>query len=40
MLTLDKAYYRVPGQDVWRCLSEQGVPEKYMRLVKNTYEDV
>ena len=30
---------RVPRQDVWRCLREQGVPEKYVRLVKDTYED-
>ena len=23
----------------WRCLREQGVSEKYVRLVKDTYED-
>ena len=32
-------YDRVPRQEVWRCLREQGVPEKYVRLVKDTYED-
>ena len=31
--------YRVPRPEVWRCLREQGVPEKYVRLMKVTYED-
>ena len=26
-------------KQVWRCLREQGVPEKYVRLVKGIYED-
>ena len=38
-IDLEKAYDKVPGQEVWRCLWEQGVPEKYVRLVKDTYED-
>ena len=29
----------VPRQEIWRCLREQGVLEKYVRLVKDTYED-
>ena len=41
-IDLAKAYrgwYRVPRPEVWRCLREQGVPEKYVRLMKDTYED-
>lgn len=38
-IDLEKAYDRVPRQEVWRCMREQGVPEKYVRLVKDTYED-
>ena len=38
-IDLDKAYDMVPRQEVRRCLREQGVPEKYVRLVKDTYED-
>ena len=29
----------VRGQEVWMCLREQSMPEKYVRLVKDTYED-
>ena len=35
----EKACDRVPRQGVWRYLRKQGVPEKYVRLAKYTYED-
>ena len=38
-IDLENAYDMVPLQEVWMCLREQGVPEKYVRLVKYTYED-
>ena len=38
-IDLEMVYDRVPRQEVWRCLREQGVSEKYVRLVKDTYED-
>ena len=38
-IDLEKVYDRVPRQEVWRCLREQGVPKKYVRLVKDTFED-
>ena len=37
---LEKAYARVPRQEVWRCMREKGVPEKYVRIVKDTYVEV
>ena len=39
VIDLEKAYDRVPRQGVLGCLREQGAPEKYVRLLKDTYED-
>ena len=37
-IDLEKAYDRVPRQEVWRCMRRKGTPEKYVRLVKEMYE--
>jgi hypothetical protein len=31
----EKAYDRVPRQEVWRCMREKGVPEKFVRLIQD-----
>ena len=39
LIDLEKGYAMVQRQEVRRCSREQDVPEKYVRLVKDTYED-
>ena len=39
-IDLEKAYDRVPRQEIWRSLRERGVMEKYVRVIKETYRDV
>ena len=34
---LEKAHDIVPRQEVWRCMREKAVLEKYLRIVKDTY---
>ena len=29
---------KVPRQEVWRCMREKGVPEKYVMIVQDMYE--
>ena len=36
-IDLEKAYDRVPRQEVWRCTREKGVPEKYVMIVHTGY---
>ena len=37
-IDLEKAYDRVPRQEVWICMREKGVPEKYVMIVQAMYE--
>ena len=37
-IDLEKAYNRVPRQEVWRCTREKVVPEKYVIIVQDMYE--
>ena len=37
-IDLEKAYDRMPRQEVWRCMREKGVPEKYVMIVQDMYE--
>ena len=39
-IDLEKAYDRVPRQEVWRALRERRIPEKYVRMIQQTYRDV
>ena len=39
-IDLEKAYDRVPREELWRCLREKMVPEKYVLLIKEMFRDV
>lgn len=36
---LEKAYDRVPREELWYCMRKLGVAEKYVRVVQDMYED-
>ena len=36
---LEKAYDRVPREELWHCLSTSTVPEIYIRVVQEMYKD-
>ncbi|KAK3516856.1 hypothetical protein QTP70_027072, partial [Hemibagrus guttatus] len=35
---LEKAYDRVPREELWYCIRKSGVAEKYVRVVQDMYE--
>ena len=39
-IDLEKAYDRIPRQEIWRCLREKGVIEKYVRMTMELYRNV
>ena len=39
-IDLEKAYDRVPRQEVWRCMRVTGVSEKYVKVVQDMYAGV
>ena len=36
---LEKAYDRVPREELWYCMIKSGIAEKYVRLVQEMYEE-
>ena len=36
---LEKAYDKVPREEVWYCMRKSGLAEKYVRIVHDMYDD-
>ena len=36
-IDIEKAYDRVPREEIWRCMRERNVPEKCVKLIQDMY---
>ena len=36
---LEKAYDKVPREEVWYCMRKSGLAEMYVRIVQDMYDD-
>ena len=36
-IDLEKAYDRIPREEIWRCTRERNVPQRYIRIVQDMY---
>ena len=36
---VEKAYDKVPREEVWYCMRKSGLAEKYVRIVQDMYDD-
>ncbi|KAK3572938.1 hypothetical protein QTP86_010540, partial [Hemibagrus guttatus] len=39
-MDLEKAYDRVPREELWYCMRKSGIAEKYVRVVQDMYERI
>ncbi len=38
-IDLEKAFDRVPREELWNCLRLKGIPENYVRIIQDMYKD-
>ena len=36
---IEKAYYKVPREELWYCMRKSGLAEKYVRIIQDMYDD-
>ena len=39
-VALEKAYDTVPGDLIWRSLRRKGIPEQYVAIIQDMYQDI